>query len=250
MDHATYQQMRELEDRHWWFTGRRKIIRELLTRLALPKGAQILELGCGTGGNMAMLSQFGSLSCVEQDDQAIHLARDRKIADVKQGSLPDSLPEFPVKFDLIALFDVIEHVEDDLASLHAMTRLLAPGGRIIITVPAFGFLWSQHDDENQHFRRYRKRDLRALAMHCKMKMDFISYFNFWLFPAVAVIRLVRKVLPYEESWKDMRMPAPWVNSLLASLFAGEKHLMSKVSLPWGISLAAVISHDRDHDKDY
>ena len=132
-----------IEDKHWWFVARRKIIRALLHRLTLPNSSEILEVGCGTGGNIKMLSDFGTVTCIEQDEGAAKTARDRKIANVFIGGLPSSLPDLSNKFDLIALFDVLEHVKEDGSSLEVLQTLLKLNGRIVLTVPAFNFLWSQ-----------------------------------------------------------------------------------------------------------
>jgi SAM-dependent methyltransferase len=208
MEASLYPLMRQLEDEHWWFLARREILETLLRRLHLPMGAEVLEVGCGTGGNIGMLSQFGNLTCLEQDPQAAHLARARKLAPVLPGELPHGIPELPIAFDLIAAFDVLEHVDEDLAGLRTLSSMLKSGGRIVITVPAFNFLWSRHDDENHHKRRYRRRDLEQLARQAQLSLDYVSYFNTWLFPAVAAVRLFRKVIPYRGTWQDMAMPHP------------------------------------------
>lgn len=241
MEPDTYQLMRQIEDEHWWFVARRKIIGALLNRLQLPGHAEILEVGCGTGGNIAFLKNFGSVTCVELDKTAAEMARDRNLAPVLHGKLPDELPEFPRKFDVVTLLDVIEHVKEDGASLQTLSSMLNPRGRIVVTVPAFNFLWSQHDDENHHQRRYRRRDLVNLAHQCGLSLDYISYFNFWLFPLVAGVRLFRKIFPYGESWQDMRMPDEVGNRVLQSVFGSERHVVGRMSLPFGVSLLAVMS---------
>ena len=241
MEPGTYQLMRQIEDEHWWFVARRNIIGALLDRLNLPAQAEILELGCGTGGNIALLRRFGAVTCVELDKIAAQMARDRNLAPVLYGKLPDKLPEFSRQFDVVTLFDVIEHVKEDGASLQALSSMLNPGGRIVLTVPAFNFLWSQHDDENHHQRRYRRLDLVGLAHQSGLSLDYISYFNFWLFPPVASVRLIRKVIPYRESWQDMRRPSALSNRILQFIFSSERFLMGKISLPFGMSLVAVIS---------
>ena len=241
MEPDTYELMRQIEDEHWWFVARRNIIGALLGRLRLPAQAEILEVGCGTGGNIALLKRFGVVTCVELDKTAAGMARDRNLAPVLYGKLPDELPEFSRQFDVVALFDVIEHVKEDGASLQVLSSLLKPGGRIVLTVPAFNFLWSQHDDENHHQRRYRRRDLVDLARQCALSLDYISYFNFWLFPPVAAVRLIRKVIPYRESWQDMRQPNEVVNRVLQSIFSSERHIAGRMSLPFGISLMAAMS---------
>lgn len=241
MEPDTYRLMRQIEDEHWWYVARRKIIGALLGRLNLPAQAEIVEVGCGTGGNIALLKRFGAVTCVELDKAVAEMARERNLAPVLYGKLPDQLPEFSRRFDLVALFDVIEHVKKDGESLQALSSHLNPGGRIVLTVPAFNFLWSQHDDENHHQRRYRRRDLLELAHQCRLSVDYISYFNFWLFPPVAAVRLIRKAIPYRESWEDVRKPSDTLNRILQSIFSSERHVVGRMSLPFGISLIAVMS---------
>jgi SAM-dependent methyltransferase len=236
-----YSKMRQLEDEHWWFVARRRIIQNLLETFSLPKKSEILEIGCGTGGNIALLQNYGNVICVEVDKIAAELARSRNLAPVLEGKLPKDLPELNRSFDLIVLLDVLEHVEEDEASLRVLASMVDPKGKIVITVPAFNFLWSQHDSENQHYRRYHHSDLVKMARSCGLNIEYISYFNFWLFPPVAFVRLLRKIFPYNESWRDMRMPSLWLNSVLNWIFSTERHLLGKVRVPFGISLLAVLS---------
>ncbi|MCH9013739.1 MAG: class I SAM-dependent methyltransferase, partial [Proteobacteria bacterium] len=155
MDRQVYARMAELEDRHWWFAARRRILTEVLARLvALPAAPRLLEAGCGTGGNLAMLSRFGEVAAFEPDAEARRKAQEKSGFDVRDGRLPGDIPFEPGRFDLVAAFDVLEHVEDDLASLRALHAQLRPGGSALITVPAFEFLWSRHDERHHHWRRY------------------------------------------------------------------------------------------------
>lgn len=241
MQPGTYHQMRKIEDGHWWYAARRGIIRSLLRSLVLPPQAEILEVGCGTGGNLRMLADFGNVTGMEPDGAAAQMARDRNVASVLFGKLPNDFPRFSRQFDLIALFDVIEHVEEDGESLQALSAILKPGGRIILTVPAFLFLWSQHDEDNQHFRRYHRRYLEELIRQCGFSLDYVSYFNFWLFPLVAAIRLIRKRIPYRKIWGDMRQPHERANRIMQSLLGSERHIIGTGTFPFGVSLIAVIS---------
>jgi SAM-dependent methyltransferase len=145
MEIYTYKLMRELEEKHWWFVARRNILQSTLSTLQLPKSSNILEVGCGTGGNIAFLRKFGELICVESDNSAAELARERNLVPILSGALPNEMPVFNRQFDLIVLFHVIEHIDDDGDCLGVLCKLIKPGGRFVLTVPDFSFLWSQHD---------------------------------------------------------------------------------------------------------
>ena len=153
MEAELYRQMRDLEDRHWWFMGRRVIVASLLRRSGLAKNARMLDLGCGTGGNLAMLSEFGQVVGAELDEHAAQLASDRGLAPIVRGKLPHGLPLDAGVFQCVTLLDVLEHIEDDRATLEAVHRVLAPAGQLLITVPAFPFLWGEHDVAHHHQRR-------------------------------------------------------------------------------------------------
>ena len=248
MESDTYQLMREFEDGHWWFVARRKILRDLLSTLQIPAGSNILEVGCGTGGNIEFLQEFGSVTCVESDGIATRIARERKLCPIISGRLPNELPSFEHPFDLIVLFDVLEHIEEDGESLVALSKLLKPDGHIVLTVPAFPFLWSQHDDENHHKRRFTRSSLSNLVTSNNLSIEYISYFNFWLFPLVATIRMIRKLFQYEESWQDMRLPNKIPNRILQFIFSSERYFIKrKVSLLVGISLVTVLSGPKKFD---
>lgn len=239
MDSSLYQQMRELEDRHWWFKGRRAIVAAQLQASALPAHAKILDLGCGTGGNLEMLTGFGEVLGAELDEQAAQMARAREIAPVIRGKLPDALPLAKASFNCVTLLDVLEHIKDDRATLSTVNMLLTDNGRVLITVPAFPFLWGPHDEAHHHQRRYRAEQLRDLLQDAGFVITTLSYCNTWLFPVAAVVRLLRKCLPKGNAGTELALPPAPINALLAMLFASERYLLRWMRLPFGISLLAV-----------
>jgi len=233
-----YQQMRELEDRHWWFVGRRAIVASLLRNSGLPKDARMLDVGCGTGGNLGMLSKFGQVIGAELDENAAQLALGRGYAPIVRGKLPDALPLAADSFQCITLLDVLEHIEDDFATLKTMNALLTTGGQLLITVPAFPFLWGAHDEAHHHQRRYRATGLRQLLVDAGFEITTLSYCNSLLFPVVAVVRLLRRFFPAGDAGAELSLPPASLNSLLTTLFSSERHLL-RVGLPFGVSLVVL-----------
>jgi SAM-dependent methyltransferase len=235
MEKDIYHKTAASEDIHWWFIGRRFIIEQILNKLFLPKNAEILEVGCGTGGNLTLLAKFGRVYGVELDDTAREYARKRGIGIILKGSLPDEIPFAGQLFDLIVMTDVLEHVGEDHVALERLCSRLKLGGYILITVPAFPALWSRHDDLHHHKRRYTKERLRTILINGGYNIIKESYINCIMFPAIAGMRLMQRFLGMRDA-DDLKLYPPFINRILAGLFAGEAHLLKFVSLPFGLSL--------------
>lgn len=235
------------EDHHWWYVARRSIVLDLIrTHLSnRPERARLLDVGCGAGGMLSAMRQFGDVVGVDPSPVAVALTAERSGADVREGSLPDALPiAMSERFDVITALDVIEHIDDDAAALRTLARLVAPDGLLIVTVPAFAFLWSGHDVVNEHRRRYSSRMLRTVLEGAGLQVERISYFNTLLFPPIAAIRIVRRLLGRQEASADVgAVPAP-VNRILSSLFGAERHILRHATLPFGVSLIATARHQQ------
>ncbi len=185
-----------------------------------------------------MLSRFGEVAAFEPDSEARRMACGKGGFDIREGRLPGEIPFEPGRFDLVAAFDVLEHVDDDLASLRALHDQLRPGGSALITVPAFDFLWSRHDERHHHKRRYTGAKLRRRASSVGLVPVVMTYFNSLLFPLITGVRLGKKILRLEDAEDEAMPPAPF-NGILCRLFASERHLMGRVRLPFGVSLLMV-----------
>ena len=243
MERKVYEQMAKLDSSHWWFTARRRILDGLIERVVRPpNNARILELGAGTGHNLAMLSRFGTVEASELDPVARGIASERLGREVKEAALPD-LSMFPAEsYDLIALLDVLEHVPDDKGSLAAIKTRLKPGGALLLTVPANPWMWSAHDVAHHHHRRYRKAEIEKLALEAGSEIELLSPFNSLLFPPIAAVRLVGKLTGKDDS--DDAMPGAFVNRTLDAVFGLERSLIGRVPMPFGVSLAAVLRRPR------
>lgn len=241
MDRTAYEKMAENEREHWWFAGRRAILARLIERLVKdrPGPLTILEAGCGSGGNLRLLSRFGAVDGFEFDAEARALAVEKGIAAITHGELPDTVPQQDDSYDLVALFDVLEHIAAHRESLETLGRKLKPDGHILITVPAMPWLWSEHDERHHHQRRYTATSLRTVIEEAGLKVTDIGYFNALLFPLAVAERLRAKLFGPGKPGEEM--PSALVNRTLRTVFAFERHFIgTRLHAPAGLSLYAVV----------
>jgi SAM-dependent methyltransferase len=247
MEAHLYEEMARTEDHHWWFRGRRNVI-EVVLRQHLPPDSnrRILDVGCGTGGNIPLLQRFGQVEGLDGSTEALALCRKRlgPAFPLHQGHLPEALPPGP--YDVVTAFDVLEHIPDVVGALQGIRSVLGPDGLLVLTVPAHAFLWSWHDVVHHHQRRYTVELLTEHLAAAGLRLRWSSYFNSLLFPAIAAVRLLERMAPRREKntlYSDIGV-APGsglTNQVLEAVFSSERHLVPRVSLPFGVSLVAVAS---------
>lgn len=234
----------EIEKIHWWWEGRRQILRQSIVH---KSGLRILDIGCGTGETLTFLENYldkPKLYGVDSSAVAIDFAKKRGHRNILKVDA-QKLPFKEGTFDYVLLLDVIEHIEDDAATILEAKRVLRRGGYIIITTPALQFIWSGHDTAQGHYRRYVRRRIRYLATQSKMGIERISYFNFFLSPAIIVIRLLgnhkplKKINSYDSKLNFDVAKKSLINSLLKFIFVTEIKLMKYISYPIGISIFAI-----------
>lgn len=234
MEDRLYPQMHRVEKEHWWFAAKRSIVLHLLTtRVHTSSRTRVLDVGCGTGAILEEFSRRYEAFGIDPSQQAVDFCRQRGLTNVWAGLLADFPPDKP--YDLITMMDVVEHVEDDRGLLMEARRRLAPGGHLLITVPAFQWLWSHHDVALHHQRRYTRATLAPVVTGAGFTIEHLTYFNTLLFPLAVGRRFVQK-LTGGETMDDLEIPSPGMNKLLRTVFEMETPVLSSYSLPFGLSL--------------
>ena len=240
METVDIDEMRRLEDEHWWFVGKRLLVASLLEPVLRRGGLRVLDVGCGTGGVLAHLGRQARTVGVDRSPLALAHCRTRGITHVVCGS-GDRLPFGRESFDVILLLDVLEHCADETSVLTALRRVLRPGGTLLVSVPAFQFLWTRHDESVQHVRRYTARRLRRALEGGGLAVRRLTYTNVAALPPALVVRglLARWGLRGGER-TDFRTHAPWVNRALVGAYRVEALALRRgLRLPVGLSVAAL-----------
>ena len=237
------------EDRHWWFAGRTWSLLNMLDRVIKPDGKnRVLDIGCGAGNMFHHLIRYGPVVGVDNNPRPLAVARERGY-DVREGPA-ESLPLDDESFDLVSLLDTVEHCDDDIAVLRECYRVCTPGGYLVITVPAFMWLWSHNDDINAHIRRYTAKELGHKLEETGFRVRRMSYNNSFVFPmAAALIWLRRKSdrqpalashhLSQDEYQVEMEPAPPLVNTILTGVGWLEAQVLRWINLPVGTSLIAI-----------
>ena len=237
MEEAVYDIVYQLEDRHWWFRGRRAAIRALLARARLDPPLRVLDAGCGTGRNLQEYARLGSATGVDPSSRAVEFCRRRGLGDVEMGSV-EELPFADGSFDLICATDVLEHVDDDRRGLRELHRVAAPRAVLLVTVPAYAFLWSESDVALQHRRRYAQRELITKAEDAGWSPEVVSHFNTLLLPAIAAARKLRRGKRRHRTELEAT-PSGLDGPLSVPMRLEAKLIARGARLPAGLSIGAV-----------
>jgi SAM-dependent methyltransferase len=243
MQPHTYAIMREVEDKHWWYVGRRRIIADFVRRICEQLRAEgnseprILDIGCGTGGNLETLSGFGSAEGVDISSEALDFCRARGLNNVRQGAA-ETLPYESESFDLVTGLDVVEHLDDDVSGLREMRRVLRPNGRMLLFVPAFMFLWGVQDDVSHHRRRYTLSELKGKLQQAGMTVERASYANISFFGPILVGRLFMRVSGLRPA-SENNINIGTLNGLFGKILGAESWWLNRLSFPFGVSIICV-----------
>jgi SAM-dependent methyltransferase len=236
MEAQAYAEMEALAGEHWWYVARFRIIADVLGR-HLPSGASLLDFGAGMGVYAAGFRDRGwSVTAADVSDTALAACRAKGLAviDLDGAGLAGR------SFDGAVMGDVLEHVEDDVGALEKVAASVRPGGVILATVPAFELLWSGEDYVSHHLRRYTRSGLKRAILGAGLEPVTVSYFNFFLFPAVLAATLgARLFRPRRMYRSDIGPVTPWLNGLLTGIFAAERGLIGRAPIPVGASVLAV-----------
>lgn len=247
MNPAAYLEMAETESIHWWYAGRRAILSSIIKTLNLPAGSEILEIGCGTGGNLQMLANFGTVSAVEMDETALEIAskKTNNRYDIRAGYCPDKIPFKDRSFDLIFMSDVLEHIEHDTEAMVAVRQLLKKNGTVILTVPAYQWLYGTHDIFLHHKRRYTASHLRTVISSAGFRSARISYMNTLLFPIAVMVRIKDRLFK-SASASGTQVPQALINRIFSFLFSAERFFLKQFNFPFGVSLLCILSRSDDN----
>lgn len=245
MQQHTYAIMRRVEESHWWFAGRRQIIRSFLERVCRDlKAARdseraigILDVGCGTGANLEMLSEFGEAAGVDVSTEALSFCEARGLRNVRQGEAED-LPYNDASFDLVTGLDVVEHLDDDAAGLREMRRVLRRDGRALLFVPAFMFLWGVQDDVSNHRRRYTLKQLRRLVSEAGFEVERATYVNLSFFAPILLGRLFMRATRLRPE-SENNIAVGFLNGALGKLLGAERLPLRYLNFPFGVSIILV-----------
>ncbi|HNW74368.1 MAG TPA: class I SAM-dependent methyltransferase [Bacteroidales bacterium] len=229
------------EENYWWFHGRREFIISTIQKQGVSKGSVILEVGCSGGRLLELLNEegFRNLSGIDLSEDAICRCRERNLKNVlvKDG---ENTGFEDGKFDLIIASDILEHIKNEEEALLEWYRILRPGGKLILFVPAFNFLWSSYDEFNFHYRRYTKSYFLKKIVKAGFKVELTSYWNFILFLPIALVRIGTRLLNTRSRPDRIFEINRYVNRLLLYLIRFENWLLGLIRLPIGVSLFAVV----------
>ena len=242
MKHEMYDNMYQTDTYHWWFRGKREIVLGLAAPvLSMPGEKKIIDFGCGCGAMLRELTQYGTVTGTDFSQLALDYCRERFHGELRQIDL--SVPVEPwVAYDFGVALDMLEHIEDDLTAAKNLCRFMRPGGTCIITVPAYQWLWSAHDENCMHKRRYDKSSLRELLVQAGFQVEYLSYYNTLLFPPAALVRLLSKLFRLDQaSSMENGFRDSFLNQLLYRIFSLEKSWICKgKTFPFGLSLIAMV----------
>ena len=241
MDNLSYDELNNLEKSHWWFQARKKILTKLTEKYyKYQPEAKVLDIGCGTGATLEQLKGLGEVWGIEKDKLAVDYCRQKlPKANITQGIFPEEVPA--EKFDLVTILDVLEHIADDEKALQKASEILKPAGVLIVTVPAYKFIWSSHDQVNQHYRRYTLIELKQKLKKTGLRIKKISYFNTILFLPIVIGKVAKRIFGSSKPTSHLKdgLPPVFLNQILEMIFSLEKDLLPFFNLPFGISIIAI-----------